>query len=32
VRHLVLAPRERPYPQAQWVADQVITPLLAELA
>jgi hypothetical protein len=32
VRHLVLAPRERPYRGAQWVADEVIAPVLAELS
>ena len=29
VRHLVLAPRERPYKGARWVADEVIAPVLA---
>jgi alkanesulfonate monooxygenase SsuD/methylene tetrahydromethanopterin reductase-like flavin-dependent oxidoreductase (luciferase family) len=32
VRHLVLATRERPYRGAQWVADEVIAPVLAELS
>jgi alkanesulfonate monooxygenase SsuD/methylene tetrahydromethanopterin reductase-like flavin-dependent oxidoreductase (luciferase family) len=31
VRHLVLAPRDRPYPRAQWIADEVIAPVLAEV-
>jgi alkanesulfonate monooxygenase SsuD/methylene tetrahydromethanopterin reductase-like flavin-dependent oxidoreductase (luciferase family) len=31
VRHLVLTPRERPYRGAQWVADEVIAPLLAQV-
>ena len=31
VRHLVLAPRDHPYPAAQWIADEVIAPVLAEV-
>ena len=31
VRHLVLTPRQRPYPEAQWVADEVIAPVLAQV-
>jgi hypothetical protein len=31
VRHLVLALRQRPYQGVQWVADEVIAPLLAEV-
>lgn len=31
VRHLVLAPRDRPYRRGQWIADEVIAPVLAEV-